>query len=50
MYMSGVLKHRDARFVFEFPDEFRARTDLERETFNGKFLVFQIPIEQREVK
>lgn len=44
------LQTKYARFVFEFPDEFRARTDLERETFNGKFLVFQIPIEQREVK
>ena len=44
------LQTKYARFVFEFPDEFKARTDLERETFNGKFLVFQIPIEQMEVK
>lgn len=44
------LQTKYVRFVFEFPDEFEARTDSEWETFNGKFLVFQIPIEQREVE
>ena len=50
MALNQSLETKYVRFVFEFPDEFEARTDLERETFNGKLLVFQIPIEQREVK
>lgn len=43
------LPTKYVRFVIEFPDEFNARTLDESVQFNGRFLVFQLPVEQREV-